>query len=223
MTYTYEQRMELFEKLETGAVSDAMIAYGIGQWAQGIFPIKPDMKIYGRASTAQFAVITPPRKIMNQYDVIETAQPGDVLVWSSPVTTNIMGENIMNFLVRNGMNGIVVDGYCRDMNLIGESGKPFFSKGRAIASSSKNFMCSPEFINVPVSCGGVVVNPGDYIFGDNDGIMVIPKDAVDDVLYQAQIHMEWEKTLAEGIRNGADAKKMKELYSALKIAERGTF
>ena len=61
------------------------------------------------------------------------------------------------------------------------------------------------------SCGGAVVNPGDYIFGDIDGVMVIPYEHVDKVLEQALLYMEWEAKIEVAIKKGLNAQEMKEI------------
>ena len=75
-------------------------------------------------------------------------------------------------------------------------------------------------MDIPVTVGGVVVNPGDYICGDADGIMVVPAADVDDVLIQAKMNMEWEGKLAKAIAAGYTAEEMKAVYAEQEILER---
>ena len=81
----------------------------------------------------------------------------------------------MHFLGNRQVNGLIIDGYTRDKATIEEMGIPQFTKGISIAPVPRNCRATAKDVNVPVSCGGAVVNPGDYLFGDIDGVMVIPE------------------------------------------------
>ncbi|MGE4484840.1 MAG: RraA family protein [Oscillospiraceae bacterium] len=217
---TNEERLKIFEEVETGCVTDALIAYGIGSWMSGIFPASPNAKIYGRAVTAYFDIVTPPREPITVYEIIEQGEPGDVMVWNADIDANIMGENIMNFILNHKLSGVVIEGKVRDFGQICELGGAVFSRGPAVGSAPTNFRATWDTVNVPVTVGGAVINPGDYICGDIDGVMVIPKDGVDDVLLQAKCNMDWEAELAKAIKSGYSAEQMKAVYKTQKILPR---
>jgi regulator of RNase E activity RraA len=217
---THQERLAILAEVESGCVTDALIAYGIGSWMSGIFPAREDAKIYGRAVTAYFGLVTPPREPITVYEVIETAEPGDVLVWNANIDANIMGENIMTFIKNHGMSGVVIEGKVRDFGLIKALGGAVFSRGPSISSAPTNFRATRQTVNVPVTVGGAVVNPGDYICGDIDGVMVIPKDDVDDVLLQAKENAKWELELAAAIKANYTAEQMKAVYKTQKILPR---
>jgi 4-hydroxy-4-methyl-2-oxoglutarate aldolase len=209
---THEERLEILSRIETGAVTDAMVQQGVGSWMEGIYPTEPGMKIYGRAVTAQFSIVMPPKEPVDQFELVTLAQPGDVLVWNVPSKANICGENIMHFLGNHGLNGLLIDGYTRDYSVIQEMGIPQFTKGRAIAPAPRNCRAAKEDINVPVSCGGTVVNPGDYIFGDLDGVLVVPEKDIDSVLRQAELNMEYEKRMENALNEGVDLAGLREVF-----------
>lgn len=77
---TDKERLEIFQQVETGCVSDAMIHFGIGAWMKGILPADPEARIYGKASTAYFDIVTPPRECLTQYELIELCEEGEVMV-----------------------------------------------------------------------------------------------------------------------------------------------
>ena len=197
---TDKERLEIFQQVETGCVSDAMIHFGIGAWMKGILPADPEARIYGKASTAYFDIVTPPRECLTQYELIELCEEGEVMVWNADVDTQIMGGNIYQFAMDHGINGIVIQGHTRDYGEIQKAGGAVFSLGQAIGSSPTNFRATKETVNIPVAVGGVVVRPGDYIFGDIDGVMVIPYEHVDKVLEQALLYMEWEAKIEVAIK-----------------------
>lgn len=213
---THEQRLELFSKVDIGCVTDALIHYGVGAWTQGIFPVCPTARIYGRAITARFDIVTPPRTEVTPLEILEMAQPGDVVVWNADLKTNLMGGNIFTFAKRQGVSGIVLEGYHRDTDEIAALGGAVFSRGSSCGSSPVNFKATKESVNVPVTVGGVTVRPGDYLCGDVDGVMVVPFEYVDDVLRQAQCQMDWEKDVKAAIEKGYTAAQMKEVYASCK-------
>lgn len=211
---THEERMEIFAKVETGAVTDAMVQMGVGSWMEGILPTEPSMKIYGRAFTAQFSIVMPPKRPVGQFEIVSKAQPGDVLVWNVPSTANICGENIMHFIGNNKVSGLIIDGRTRDYGVIQEMGVPQFTRGRAIAPAPRNCRATEDSLNVPVSCGGTVVNPGDYIFGDIDGVLVVPEKDIDNVLKQALLNMEYEGRMEAALNEYCDLAKLDEVAAS---------
>lgn len=92
-------------------------------------------------------------------------------------------------------------------------GVPQFSRGLAIAPAPRNCRCTPEDFNVPVSCGGTVVNPGDYVFGDDDGVLVVPESAIDLILKQAELNMGYEKRMEEALNQDADTAALKKVFA----------
>ena len=216
---TEQERLEIFQQVETGCVSDAMIHFGIGAWMTGIFPADPDAKIYGKAVTAYFDIVTPPRECLTQYELLEMCDPGNVMVWNADAETQIMGDNIYHFAMAHGINGIVIEGHTRDYGAIRAGGGKVFSRGPSIGSSPTNFRATKDTVNIPVTVGGVVVRPGDYIFGDIDGVMVIPGEHVDKVLKQAQLYMEWEEKIASALKQGMDAQELKKVYRDIRFID----
>ena len=124
---TNEERLKVFEEVDPGCITDALICFKIGAWMQGIFPVSKKAKIYGRAVTARFETVSDPEEILTPYEIIEMGEPGDVLVWNVDMDANIMGENIFHFIKGHGLNGIVLEGKIRDINEIEEIGGCVFS------------------------------------------------------------------------------------------------
>ena len=58
----HQERLAMFQRLETGAVTDAMVQLGVGSWMEGVYPTSPKMKVFGRAVTAQFSIVVPPQE-----------------------------------------------------------------------------------------------------------------------------------------------------------------
>jgi 4-hydroxy-4-methyl-2-oxoglutarate aldolase len=102
------------------------------------------------------------------------AQDGDVLVVDARGYTGVTGAGFKMLAGprARGLRGYVIDGALRDVEDFQEVGFPVFGRGRAVHSSTKR---RPGEINVPISCGGVIIEAGDLIVGDGDGVVVVPR------------------------------------------------
>ncbi len=114
------------------------------------------------------------------HQALNMAQEGDVIILSNngDRTQAIMGEIMYKYLADfKKVAGIVIDGPIRDIDVISKSNCPIYATGTTPGGPYKE---GPGEVNVPISIGGIAVNPGDIILGDQDGVIVIPKsDAVD--------------------------------------------
>jgi len=102
----------------------------------------------------------------------------------------VIGERIAYYMqVKRGVAGIVVDGAVRDLRGLRELGFATFCSGvTPLIFGSQG----PGAINVPISCGGVPVNPGDIVFGDDDGVVVVPRLDAERVAALADAHLAGE-------------------------------
>jgi regulator of RNase E activity RraA len=156
-----------FRDAPAGNVCDAMDRLGAMDYR--IKPLDPTSRLCGPALTVR----TRPGDNLLVWKAIDVAQPGDVLVigTSGFTTTSTFGENVVKAAKAKGIAGIVCDGMCRDASGIRATGLPAFALGCVPSSPSKD---GPGEIGGPISCGGVPVQPGDLIVGDEDGVVVVP-------------------------------------------------
>jgi 4-hydroxy-4-methyl-2-oxoglutarate aldolase len=98
-----------------------------------------------------------------------------------------------------GLAGLVIDGAVRDIEAIEELGFPVFSRGLAIGSCTKERIGS---VNRPIQFGGVRVRPGDLVFGDTDGLVVVAEECAEYVCAQAFQRRERERAIMENLRQG---------------------
>jgi 4-hydroxy-4-methyl-2-oxoglutarate aldolase len=136
----------------------------------GIRPLWPyPGQLVGRALTVK----AWPGDNLAIHGSLALAEPGDVLVvdWRGCVTACGAGGHITAAAQAQGLRGVVIDGAWRDIDEIAELGFPVFGRGECSFSPLKN---RAGEIGVPVSCGGVVVAPGDVIFADKAGVAVVP-------------------------------------------------
>ena len=111
----------------------------------------------------------------------DTAQAGDVIVMNGHGVLHyaMLGGNIGLGLKHRGIAGMVMDGAFRDMAAFREMDLPMFASGICTLPGPKE---GPGEVNVPIACGGVVVNPGDIIVADDDGIVCVPPASAEEVL-----------------------------------------
>jgi regulator of RNase E activity RraA len=138
----------------------------------------PDLGLVGPALTVK---VFPGDNLM-VHKSLDVAQPGDVVVIdaSSSALTAVLGDLISTKARHRGIAGFIVDGLVRDLPAIRDLGDfPVFSRGVTPIGPLHR---GPGEIGHPIACGGIVVNPGDVIVGDLNGIVVVPRDIADDLL-----------------------------------------
>lgn len=182
-------------KLPTGNVSDSNISGMTMESA--IKPVDPKSKIIGRAVTVE----CQPGDNLALHQGIYAASPGDVIIFSLRGYSEAghFGDIMATACQIRGIEGVVIDGSCRDSEDIREMGFPVFARAFNPYGTVKKSLAR---INVPLVCGKVMVHPGDIIFGDCDGVVVVPKKYEDEVFKKALAkydrEIEIKKLLQEG-------------------------
>ncbi|WP_313534191.1 RraA family protein [Haematobacter sp.] len=125
------------------------------------------------------------------HKALDMAEPGDVILVEDggDLTTALSGENMVLWAQKRGLAGLVVDGAMRDRASIAEMDFPVYARGVTPRGPHRN---GPGEINVPISCGGVVVNPGDIVLGDQDGVLIIPQKEAPEILQRARGKLDKE-------------------------------
>lgn len=174
--------IEQFKEVPTTAISDVL--KGMNNLDPTIKPLKEEYKIAGRAYTVKL----PVGDNLMLLKSLKEANPGDILVVDVKGDTYraIAGDFVVGMMKTLELGGLVVDGVIRDLIDIKGLNFPVFSKGTTVSSGGKT---GPGETNVPISCGGAPVNPGDVIVGDVDGVVVVPKDRAEEVLQGAKDKM----------------------------------
>ena len=184
-----------FQGVPTGNVCDAMDRMGALDYH--IKPLAPHMAMAGPALTVR----TRPGDNLMVWKAIDVAQPGDVLVIATYAytTASTFGERVVLAAKAKGIAGIVCDGMCRDASGIRATGLPTFVTGTVPSSPGKD---GPGEIGGPVSCGGIVVHPGDLIVGDEDGVVVVPLADAPAVAERLQAVFDKEAHMAADLAAG---------------------
>jgi len=185
--------VERLKKLDTASLSDAM-------WKQNamdsaIKPITLGVQVIGQALTVR----TVPSDFMTVIASLDYIKPGHVLVIDASRITEsaVMGELVCYEAARLGAVGIVLDGAVRDAAAIRKMGFPLFTRAIIPRCGSCDVMGE---IQVPVNCGGVIVKPGDWIVGDDDGVVVIPEEKIDLTLRICESVEDMEDRIKAGER-----------------------
>jgi len=180
----------------------ALLGDGMGRISimdSGIKPLLRTMQMCGPAITVE---IHPADNLMI-HAAIKIAQKGDIIVINARgnIENGVYGDILNSVARRKELGGIVVDGAVRDCVEIEKSGVPVFSRAVSPLGGGKE---GPGQVNVPVSCGGVIVSPGDVVVGDGDGVVVIPKRLLQNALEGARKKLVAENARLETIANGKD-------------------
>jgi len=131
----------------------------------------------------------------------EFCRPGDVLVIDAggDVTNAVIGGILSFYAATIGTVGLVLDGAVRDVAEIRERDYPVYARGVNHRGPYKD---GPGEINVPVSVGGMIVNPGDIVVGDQDGLMAFSPDEAELLIEKARAHLETEARTILAMKEG---------------------
>lgn len=201
--YGEDELFEAFSRVSTCNISDAFHKQGI---IHGLLPyIKSGDKMVGRALTVQ----TTNGDWAKPVEAIDLAKEGDVIVidvGGAPVA--VWGELASNSAMMMGCHGVVIDGSIRDIDDIKALGFPAFAR-RAVpnAGEPKGY----GGIGIEITIGGQIVRTGDWIIGDESGLIVVPKEKAVEVANRALSVHENENRTREEIRRGSTLSKVNEL------------
>ena len=134
------------------------------------------------------------------FSALDAAAAGDVLV----IATNgrrlaVLGELFVTEARRRGVAGVVIDGFCRDVQGLRRLGLPVFARG-TIPRSGSTVARTP--LRGPVRCGGVDVAPGDLVFGDDDGVVIAAPGRIAAALDAAEAIARAERAILDAIGRG---------------------
>jgi 3-hexulose-6-phosphate synthase / 6-phospho-3-hexuloisomerase len=192
----------VFLKVSTPNISDAMHRGGA---MGGMIPIKPGLKCAGRAVTVR----TYPGDWAKPVQAIEYAKEGDVVVCDAcGKAPAIWGELATESCLQRKVGGVVVDGAIRDVDAIRASDFPAFA---TLYSPNAGEPRGLGQINVPITCGGQAVAPGDWIVGDDSGVVVVPAARAVEIANRAMDVFERENRLRKEIRAASSLAQVMEL------------
>ncbi|MDO8458471.1 MAG: RraA family protein [Burkholderiaceae bacterium] len=190
-------------KLPTATLHEA--AKKIGALPSVIKPVAPQFKFAGSALT----VHSPGGDNLWLHRALDVAQAGDVLVIfaNGAYEHGYWGEIMTTMAKVRGLAGMVIDGCVRDGMLLAEFGFPVFARGLCIQGTGKDFGAT-GWINHPVTMGNVVVQAGDLIVGDADGVVAIPQACAAEVIAASEQREAEEAAILKRLEAGETTMKI---------------
>ena len=190
--------MDLIKQLSQFSAATVHEALGkYGNLPSAIKPISSSMKVCGPAYTVK----TIQGDNMLLHRAYAYAKPGDVIIanCSGFYEAGYWGDLMSLGAKTKGINGLVIDGCVRDADDIETMGFPVFSRGLCILGTSNH---GDGFLNEPIIIGGVLINPGDIIIGDRDGVVVVPKNRIIEAIEKSAAREAKEENVRRQLRDG---------------------
>jgi 4-hydroxy-4-methyl-2-oxoglutarate aldolase len=209
------------EHLYVPAVCDVLDSLGYRNQAmhQRLRPLDPtNCTIVGRARTSRWMetdYIVEDDPYGREIEAIDALKPGDVVVHSTDHggTNAPWGELMSTVAKRNGAVGCICDSQIRDCQKIIKMGFPVFYQGiRPLDSKGRGLVIAYD---VPVKCGEVLVHPGELIFADFDGVVVVPRKVEDEVLRSAEEKVGKESDSRQELLQGRSLQEVYKRYGVL--------
>ena len=159
-----------------------------------IYPLNPKARLLGTA----FTVNAPAGDNLLFHKALDMAQPGDVIVLANKgsMSRSLCGEIMSSYAKSRGLAGIIIDGCVRDSYALSQMDFPVYAKGVTPNGPYKN---GPGEMNFPVSFAGIIINPGDTIVGDSDGLIAIRPEFAKELAEKARAYHAGEEKQLEGI------------------------
>lgn len=185
-----------------------------------LFSLNAKLKPMGKGNRIVGSAITVKPAIGNNillHKAIDLANPGDVLVvnsWSD-LNYSVCGDIMYKCAINKGLSGFIIDGAVRDIDFLKNNDFPVYALGSTPMGSYRNAVGE---INTDISCGGQVIHPGDIIVADDDGIVVLPKEDVINVIEKIQKVYSIESSIDKDIcgDNWSESRFMIKINNALK-------
>lgn len=200
--------IERFAKLSTSNVADALDKHRTAGWIEGVIPITVDpVRVVGRAVTVRLTDAGPYSQpsSLEWGDIVDSAKKGDVVVIQVGRFVSTWGDLLSTAANLKGISATVTDGAVRDVAAIRKVGYPVFAKGR-IPLTAK-LRVKVQEIGDKVVCGGIPIEPGDVVFGDDSGVVVVPKEMESEVLKSASELADAEDKIRRDVLKGATLKQ----------------
>ena len=155
----------------------------------------------GRMAGPALTIKTRPGDNLMIHKALQMARPGDVLVvdGGGDLTNALIGEIMVGDAVQQGLGGFVMNGAIRDAGALRAGTFPVFAAGITHRGPYKD---GPGEINVPIAIDGMVIEPGDLVIGDDDGLLCVPFDDVERLLAAARQKQRVEDQMVADIQAG---------------------
>jgi 4-hydroxy-4-methyl-2-oxoglutarate aldolase len=206
MANDYRQRLA---QLDSCIVSDALDRLGLKGVAPGLSRLSTDTKLAGQVVTVKLE--TANGRLAERHlctAAIEAATAGDIIVVEHHSRTDCAGWGglLSRAALVKKVQGVIVDGLCRDIDEGRELGFPIFARG-VIPSTARGRIIETDF-NCPITVGDITVRPGDWVIADGSGVVFLAAAQVEAVLDQAEKLLASEAMLLKDIEAGVPVSKV---------------
>ena len=190
----------------SAVLCDVLDAIGFRRQALShrVRPLFSEARVIGRARTmlSQPVVRFPEKPYAMELEALDTLSEGDVVVLSTSgdMSAAVWGELLSMAASAKGARGAIIDGLTRDAAKIRDAGYPVFAKG--ISSYDSHGRSEVVAYDSRIDCDGVMVQTGDIVFADYDGVVVIPQSVVETVIEKAEIKVGRERIVGEEFKKG---------------------
>ena len=207
--------MAILARMDTTTVSDALDKLGIIGQCLGIVPMDPAFRLAGPAYTIRYVPCGIHGGTVGDY--IDDLPAGTVVALDNQgrMDATVWGDILTIVASRKGLGGTVIDGVCRDAPRSIELGYPIFARSSYMRTGKDRV--AVDAVQVSISIGGVRVNPGDFLLGDRDGVIAVPKERIGQVADVATGIEQAEDRIREAVERGErlDVARRNQGYHAL--------
>jgi 4-hydroxy-4-methyl-2-oxoglutarate aldolase len=204
----------ILARMDTTTVSDALDKLGIIGQCLGIVPMDPNFSLAGTAFTVRYVPCGIHGGTVGDY--IDDLPEGTVVALDNQgrMDATVWGDILTTVASRKGLGGTVIDGVCRDTPRSIELGYPIFARSTYMRTGKDRV--AVDAIQVSISIGGVRVNPGDFLRGDRDGVIAVPKERIEQVADVASRIEQAEDRIRAAVERGErldEARKSQSYHS----------
>ena len=202
----FAETAERLRQVYSAVLCDVLDSLGFRRQALSyrIRPLFSEALLIGRARTLVSQPVDqfPEKPYAKEFEALDTLEPDDVIVFDTgeDLHSAVWGELLSVASLAKGARGAVIDGLTRDAAKIRELRFPVFARG--ISSYDSYGRSEVIAYDVPITCDGVAVQSGDVVFGDYDGVVVIPAATVETVIEKAELKVSREKVVEGEFRKG---------------------
>lgn len=207
------------ESLYAAVVSDALDSLGFPHQSPRLLlkPYTTSQILVGRCKTTLWADMAheDPRPYDLELRAVDSCKPEDVLIAAAggSMRSGIWGELLSTAAGNSGCGGAIIDGAIRDVAKIREMGFPVFARGTCVYDSQNRQRVID--VDVPVEIDGVRFSPGDLVFADEDGVVVVPQAVEVEAIRRAWNKVHAENVTRDAIRGGMKALAAYERFGVL--------
>jgi len=202
-------------RMDTTTVSDALDKLGIAGQCLGIKPLDPLFRVAGPAFTVRYVPCGTRGGTVGDY--IDDLESGTVVALDNQqrMDATVWGDILTIVSSRKGLGGTVIDGVCRDAPRAIELKYPIFARASHMRTGKDRV--AVDAMQVSISIGGVRVDPGDFMLGDWDGVVVVPKERISEVADVATRIEQAEDHIRAAVERGErlDVARKNQGYHAL--------